>query len=548
MKGTKGAIWRGLAFVTILALILGALPVTPTQAATGDTKDQAEVLWTAGGPAVSRTVTWPSSGEYWYSIGYGSGATGVRLTITPNAISSFEVFHDTETVVLNPGSPNIWDIPAGSPTGSYFVKAKTISIGLQATITAAPMAGSSAPTQGDGSYKHTPIFLTLGTPSNSSINPPTQNTRWFSHNYDGTHTVNVELQGDPALNINVYKGSNTWFEPGGSYVKFFSLNGASNAGQYFFEVVCGCTSGTQSFTVSAHTGSGGGAVGDSRANPDVMSGALPVTRNITSTVSSKWFSRDFTGTHDLEISINTPVQNVQLFVYQNPNTQSVNGSNGGKFFKLPQNSPIGTYLFEVRNVTGVSFGLTVSAPMAGGGCTEFSPCPLNADSPFHGNVAPNGATWLRYNHTDASRRAKLTLNSPSGSINADVRQGSTTSTPVATVGGMGSYPLGNATNTWYFKISGGYMGGDFDVQVVTESNEATIRPGGGDNQFSAAGVNMGDFRTGQLSPQQGTWFRFGFFGEPARIIVETQDGGAPDLSIYYGYSPNALYSNLNTAP
>ncbi|HLE80885.1 MAG TPA: hypothetical protein VJA25_06305, partial [Dehalococcoidia bacterium] len=364
-----------------------------------------------------------------------------------------------------------------------------------------------AVTPGDGSSRETPLFMVLDAPITSNVNYPTNTSRWFFFNYDGSQTISVELSGDPAFSMNVFRGSNLYQEPGGSFVRFFTLQGALNSGEYFFQVQGG-SSAAQSFTIVARAGAGGGTLGDSRGSPDVMSGPLPVSRDIaTSSVPSKWFSRNFLGIQDLDIIVGTPDTNVQLWVYYGSSPYPLPQSDGRKVFRVGMGSPVGDYLFEVRNVQAVSFNITLSGPMAAGACSLATPCPLNMDMPFKSNVGPNSSQWFQHNHADTSRRIGVELRSPSGSLSMNVRQGGTANPPVAT--NVRTYPLGEMANNWYFEVTGGFGGGDFEIVVPSQAAGTQMGPGGGPDRWSAAGLGMGDFRTGQLGSQQGTWFRFG---------------------------------------
>ncbi|MDP2954209.1 MAG: hypothetical protein Q8O76_12950, partial [Chloroflexota bacterium] len=414
MKGTKGAIWRGLAFITILALILGALPLAPTAlAAEGGNKTEAKHLWGQGDSTKSDSRTLASGQSYWYHILTSSTSPNIQLSLTSNADAIFEVSFGTET------SPRIFNskffnLPTGA--GDWYIQVRSPLLGDFFTITATPGAGAGVPTPtpspsptvtaGDGSNRNNPVRLVLGTPSPGSLSSIM--ARWFLFDYSGTDPVTVDLQGDAVLNMNVYKGSNQYFEPGGSYTRFFTLQGSFNAGQYFFEVRG--TSPGMAFTISAHTGTGGGAAGDSRSNPEPMDDSLPQMRSIgNSPVSSKWFSRNFSGALDLEALLGTQDPDAELRVYGPGGYMLPGQPMGQRFFKILQSSGSGNYLFEVTNVQGATFDITLRAPMAAESCSQASPCDLTADQPAPGNITSGGAKWFRYLHASAGRRADVML-------------------------------------------------------------------------------------------------------------------------------------------
>jgi hypothetical protein len=557
MKGTKGHIWRGIAAVTILSLILGVLPMAPTAlGAEGDTRAEARQLWTEGDSISSDSQILGQNDSFWYRISFGA-TQAVQITLTTTSGDAFfDVYFGLQSTdpIPAPGATNSrsFTLGTGAPEGDYYVRVRSTLVS-QYTITVTPQAGGGGGptptptptvTPGDGSSRQSPIALSVGTVLSGTV--AAGGSLWYFLNFDGSQAVDVTLQSGVAdLSFEVYKGNNPYQEPGGALTRFYHLSaGSFYAGLYFFKVLS-TTGGNFNIGVFP-PGQGGGAAGDTRANPLDLAGALPISQTVAApTVASKWFRYNFTGNSDVQVSVGTPNQGVQLWVYlgNDPSPMASVPGQGSKLATIKQGFPTGTYIFEVRNVSGVGFDIKVAQPLASGACVVNSPCPVAANQPQRGNAASNGVLWFVFNHP-GGQRAKVELRTHSPTIFMNIRQGATNAAPTAS--NVRSYPLGQVAGLWYFEVSGGAVGGDFELEVKTESAGAVLPPGGGDSRANAVGVGIGHFSEGQLAPNSSTWFRFGFFGQPAAITLTTVLTGPLSMKIYYGPSSIPLTTISST--
>ncbi|MDP2659229.1 MAG: hypothetical protein Q8R28_00670, partial [Dehalococcoidia bacterium] len=118
MNGKKGTIWRGLSIITILALLLGVLPMTPgALAAPGDSPPEAVQLWTTGQGAATLLGNVPGGGQLWYKVTFTDNTQQVGIALTTVGDPTFDYFLGDP-----PGSPiatNVKDfcIPSTSPVG-----------------------------------------------------------------------------------------------------------------------------------------------------------------------------------------------------------------------------------------------------------------------------------------------------------------------------------------------------------------------------------------------------------------------------------------------
>ncbi|MDO8689624.1 MAG: carboxypeptidase-like regulatory domain-containing protein [Dehalococcoidia bacterium] len=358
IKGTKGIIWRGLTVIMVLALILGALPLTPTARAAvgGDSPPNAMQLFldTPAGGSFAST-------PFWFKVDATSVTVNVTLTTTAGpGQGGFAV-----CTWAGQGQPSCGTgtRSATALTGQVFYFAvQGTAVGTAYSISASIAVGQGPMT---GGSKTNPTVMDQTLPmSHSFANSQTANpSMWFSKPFNpAAGGLNVSITSPAAVAaINVYNPDGVTALPGQTAgQKSFTIPSSAPPGTYLFEVAGIQNAG---FTIdwnAASTGSQPGT-GSQLGTPNRWDNQppLPIDQDVTGHLDaggSRWFKLYFGG-EALSVSLSSTSGSASLAVAfgQGPTAPQASP------YAMPAISNRGDYFINVMAAAaGVDYALRAS--------------------------------------------------------------------------------------------------------------------------------------------------------------------------------------------